>query len=90
MHLHYVDRESYRQKDKPVFITELQKEFGKFYLIPEGGTNTLALKGTAEIIDTKQDYDAIYVPIGTAGTISGIINSIFLKKSHFRPNIKDN
>ena len=76
MHLLYVDRGTYRRKDTPEFVAELREEFGKFHLVPEGGTNALALKGSAEILDPGQDYDAIFVPIGTAGTISGIINGI--------------
>lgn len=75
MQLHYIDRELYRQKETPAFIKQLRAQFGACYIVPEGGTNELALKGTAEIIEPKANYDAIFVPIGTAGTISGIIKS---------------
>lgn len=48
----------------------------KYYIIPEGGTNKLALKGTQEILnDSFKDYDYACVSIGTGGTISGIIAS---------------
>ena len=46
------------------------------YIIPEGGTNSLALKGTQEILDViEKAYEYICCPVGTAGTISGIIAS---------------
>jgi 1-aminocyclopropane-1-carboxylate deaminase len=58
-------------------IESLKKKFGIFYLLPEGGTNLLALKGCAEIIDEIDiDYDIICVPVGTGGTLAGIITGL--------------
>ena len=47
------------------------------YIVPEGGTNLLALQGTSEILDFAKniDYNNICCAIGTAGTIVGIIAS---------------
>jgi len=75
MKLHYVSREAYRNKTEPSFIEQLQNLFGDFYLIPEGGTNELAVKGCSEfarqlISETKFDY--LCLPVGTGGTIAGI------------------
>ena len=44
--------------------------------MPEGGTNELAIKGCEEIL-TNQDkiFNFVCVPVGTGGTISGLINS---------------
>src|SRR5687768_10992986 len=50
MQLHYLDRETYRQKQEPEFLAELAQQFGRAFLIPEGGTNCFALKGCEEII----------------------------------------
>jgi len=44
MDLHYLNRTTYRQKSSEEFIGSLQEKFGAFYLIPEGGSNTLAVK----------------------------------------------
>ena len=76
MKYHFVSREAYREKETETFIKNLKNEFGEFYLIPEGGTNELAIKGCQEIL-TEQDseFDFITCPVGTGGTISGIINS---------------
>jgi 1-aminocyclopropane-1-carboxylate deaminase len=77
MLFYFVDRTSYRIKEDPVFIENLHKKFGNFYLIPEGGTNELAIKGCEEIItaDDKDFFTHITCAIGTGGTFSGLINS---------------
>lgn len=77
MQFKFIDRKSYRLKHTTEFVEQLQDEFGDFYLVPEGGTNELAVEGCEEILnreDTKFDY--ICCAIGTGGTISGVINSL--------------
>jgi 1-aminocyclopropane-1-carboxylate deaminase len=75
MRFEFVSRENYRDKTSEAFINNLKDKFGDFYLIPEGGTNTLAIKGCEEIL-TKTDkyFDYICCAVGTGGTISGLIN----------------
>lgn len=80
MQLEFVSREDYRQKDSESYIEKLRQKFGDFYLVPEGGTNELAVKGCEEILTEEDDFfDYICCAVGTGGTISGIINS---SKSH--------
>lgn len=76
MQFEFVSRESYRSKHEENFISDLKSRFGDFYLVPEGGTNELAVKGCQEIL-TVEDAKFNYVccAVGTGGTISGIINS---------------
>jgi 1-aminocyclopropane-1-carboxylate deaminase len=77
MQLKFISREEYRLKSEVSFIENLKQKFGSFYLIPEGGTNDLAIKGCQEILTTEDaDFDYICCSIGTGGTISGIINSV--------------
>ena len=79
MQLHYLSREKFRQKDSPEILSELRVQFGPFYLLPEGGTNHLALMGCRELAtEIKQDFpDAlpnyICLPCGTGGTLAGLI-----------------
>lgn len=81
MQIHYVNRSEYRRKREEDFISDLRKQFGHFYLLPEGGTNQLAIKGCIEIInDIKIDYDYICSACGTGGTLSGIICGLAGKK----------
>lgn len=76
MRLHFVPRGQYRFKAESDFLKELEHRFGAFYLIPEGGTNALAVKGCAEILTTQDaSYDYICCPVGTGGTVAGIISS---------------
>ncbi|WP_044405098.1 1-aminocyclopropane-1-carboxylate deaminase/D-cysteine desulfhydrase [Lacinutrix sp. Hel_I_90] len=72
----FISRTDFRNKEDAHFISELQNEFGDFYLIPEGGTNALAVKGCEEIL-TKPDasFDYVCAPVGTGGTLTGLINS---------------
>lgn len=82
MKLHYVSRELYRKKNDADFIKDLHTQFGDFYLIPEGGTNELAVKGVTEFAQTLgSDFNYLCVPIGTGGTLAGIINSISPNKT---------
>jgi len=76
MQFKFVSRSTYRDKESPDFLLALQAEFGNFYLIPEGGTNDLAVKGCEEILTTEDaPFDYICCSVGTGGTIAGIVNS---------------
>lgn len=76
MKLQYVSREEYRNKTDEVFIQNLHNEFGDFYLIPEGGTNELAVRGVTEFgsgLINEAEFDYICLPVGTGGTMAGIV-----------------
>ena len=76
MKFKFVSRTDYRKKETAEFLSRLKKEFGDFYMIPEGGTNHLAVKGCEEILTSRDAvYDVICCSVGTGGTIAGIINS---------------
>lgn len=78
MRFKFVTRTAYRTKTSASFLAELTSEFGNFYLVPEGGTNLEAVKGTAEILQEEDViYDYIGCAVGTGGTIAGIINASF-------------
>ena len=76
MLFYFISRELYRNKTSIDFKDDLKNKFGDFYLIPEGGTNKLAVQGCEEIL-TEEDYQYNYICccVGTGGTISGLINS---------------
>ncbi len=74
MQLHYISREEYRHKSDPAFLDELQEKYGKAYLLPEGGTNLLAVKGCTEIVaDMPVAFSHICCAMGTGGTLAGIV-----------------
>lgn len=72
----FESREEYKNRHEMEYIETLRQKFGAFYLIPEGGTNDLAVKGCKEILtENDAEFDYICCCVGTGGTISGIINS---------------
>jgi 1-aminocyclopropane-1-carboxylate deaminase/D-cysteine desulfhydrase-like pyridoxal-dependent ACC family enzyme len=76
MQLDFVSREAYKLKDTIAFYESLKKQFGTFYLLPEGGTNNLAINGCEEILGERtKEFDVICVSVGTGGTLAGIVNS---------------
>lgn len=80
MHLHFVSRADYHRKETADFITELRARFGDFYGIPEGGTNELAIRGTAEIMPEIVEQlgfapDYVCCAVGTGGTMAGLLQS---------------
>lgn len=75
MKLHFVSRKDYRNKASQSYWDQLIQDHGECYIIPEGGTNELAIKGCEEILtDDDESFDYICCAVGTGGTISGLIN----------------
>ena len=76
MKLHFVSRDEYRRKQQPEYLAELARQFPEHYVIPEGGTNALAIQGCQEILkDSDAQFDVICCAVGTGGTISGLIEA---------------
>lgn len=77
MDLHYMPRWRYRQKESAEVTEELDSLFGRFYLLPEGGTNQLAVQGCREIVEEiDRPYNLICCACGTGGTLAGIISGL--------------
>tara|TARA_R110002049_G_scaffold19876_17_gene74041 strand:- start:7755 stop:8693 length:939 start_codon:yes stop_codon:yes gene_type:complete len=77
MKFHFVSRELYRQKTSFGFIEKMKNKWGDFYLIPEGGTNGLAVDGCQEILTSEDaEFDYVCSSVGTGGTIAGLIKSL--------------
>ena len=71
MKFRFVSRENYR--DKEDLTKNLLEEFPESCIIPEGGSNELAVKGVQHMlnIETKQ-FDYLCSAVGTGGTLAGI------------------
>ncbi|MGK0499239.1 MAG: 1-aminocyclopropane-1-carboxylate deaminase [Oceanicoccus sp.] len=77
MHLHYVSRTEYRQRHQPEFQQQLAAQFKQSFIIPEGGSNSLGVKGCQHIVEHIQHrladtYDVIALPCGTGATLAGV------------------
>lgn len=76
MQLYFISRSDYRLKNEISFQDKLRTQYGNVLILPEGGTNELAIKGCEEILgEHTQGFTHIAAAIGTGGTISGIIKS---------------
>ncbi|SHM37805.1 1-aminocyclopropane-1-carboxylate deaminase/D-cysteine desulfhydrase, PLP-dependent ACC family [Cyclobacterium lianum] len=76
MQLYPMSRAAYREKEDPKVLEQLQNRFGNVYVIPEGGTNALAIKGTSQILNTLDtEKDILALPVGTGGTFAGLLAS---------------
>ncbi len=74
MQIHYIDRQTYQQKHTDPFIQQLTAQFGHFYLLPEGGSNALAVQGCAEILaDLPEPVDYVCCACGTGSTLAGLL-----------------
>lgn len=73
MRLTYLDRTTYRQKHTPEVVAPLHEQYGDFYLIPEGGSNELAVRSCRDVPgEVDIDFDVICCAVGTGGTLAGI------------------
>ena len=73
MTLHFLNRELYSQKNEDSFHVYLENNFGKHYLIPEGGNNKEGVLGCTEIMKPEWEYDYIFCACGTATTYAGLL-----------------
>ena len=71
MDFQFVTREMYKDKDSLTRI--LEKEFPTALIIPEGGTNELAVEGIQFMLtEETKSFDYLCTAVGTGGTIAGI------------------
>ncbi len=75
MELEFVERSTYSKlRENP---ENLKKKYPGCYILPEGGTNELAIKGCKELVDEiDMDFDVIALPIGTGGTFCGVLAGV--------------
>lgn len=79
MRLVFVNRDLFNLYKTTLTVPDyLQKEVEESgFLLPEGGTNQLAIKGCEEIISEIEDsFDICCTAVGTGGTFLGLLNSL--------------
>ncbi|MEO6285148.1 MAG: pyridoxal-phosphate dependent enzyme [Dyadobacter sp.] len=80
MKLRFVSREEYKQRNSLSYLYELVQKLDHPFLIPEGGTSGLGLKGVAEMVTEVQEQlgtspDFFAVAAGTGGTAAGLLSA---------------
>jgi 1-aminocyclopropane-1-carboxylate deaminase len=77
MRLHFVSREHYMQRGDPQFLKSLQAQFGKSYIIPEGGNNAAGRSGAGEMAALiPEGTTHVCLPVGTGTTFAGLRNCL--------------
>lgn len=77
MQLVYLDRSTYRAKHTPAVQDVLRRTWDEPYVLPEGGSNALAVLGCAELpAEIGSDVDVVCCPVGTGGTLAGIAGGL--------------
>jgi len=75
MRLHFVDRSTYRDKTDPATLARVLRaaDAEDAYVVPEGGSNTLAVRGCRALGEELADRaDVVAVACGTGGTLAGL------------------
>lgn len=72
MKLHFVTRADYREKEK--LNSQLTSIYGRFYTVPEGGSNEAGIIGVSLFASQlPRNFDYVCCPIGTGATFTGVI-----------------
>lgn len=78
MELHFVDRKNYRLRGDGDYLASLAQKHPDYTIVPEGGSNSLALAGVGEVItelNKQMTFDTLITPVGSGGTLAGLINA---------------
>lgn len=72
----YIPSEEYRLRYDTAYLNRIQSRFPGYWIIPEGGSHPLALKGMAEVLEESRQihpfFDHIFTPVGTGATLAGL------------------
>lgn len=85
MQLEFVSRQQYRLRDDPDFVLSLKKRYPDALILPEGGSNELAVKGCQLLMQQINEYcpqqiDIVSVACGTGGTFAGLVSGLEMQQ----------
>lgn len=76
MKLHFVSRSAYKEKEDSEEILTIINQYPSYSVIPEGGANTLAIKGVSDIqLELSKQINnpySIITAVGTGATLVGL------------------
>jgi 1-aminocyclopropane-1-carboxylate deaminase len=76
----FVDRKTYQLRDDKTYLASLAEQYPNAMFIPEGGSSEFALAGVADIFsELTQRYDYVLTPVGSGGTLAGLIHGAMNK-----------
>ena len=68
-----VSRKTYRERSEPEYLQQLAQNYPDALIIPEGGTNSNAIRGVAELAQNLPKHDYLLTPTGSGGTLAGLL-----------------
>ncbi|AXT39397.1 pyridoxal-phosphate dependent enzyme [Alteromonas sp. BL110] len=81
-HIEYVNRITYKKRNDSAYLDELKLEFPNAIVIPEGGSQALALQGIKDMVDEIEvDFDFIITPVASGATLAGIVSALNKRNS---------
>ena len=87
MTCHFVDRKTYRRRFDKDFLAELRQQYPNHFIVPEGGSNELAIQGVSEIateLALQTEFDTLLTPVGSGGTLAGLILGDYLQEKQHK------
>jgi len=80
----FLNRSEFKKIRTKDYLQNLSKEEPNSYIIPEGGSNNLAIPGSGEIVteiveQLGHEPDYIVMDLGTGGTFAGVLNTLPIK-----------
>jgi len=78
MSFRFIDRKTYKKRHESDYLNEIKHQFPDYWIIPEGGSNELALDGVGDIIDElnqQASFDTLILPTGSGGTLAGLVSA---------------
>ncbi len=87
MELVFISREAYQRKSFNEFLADWRRQYGDFYLIPEGGAGVLgasgmSLSGRALEEQLKGDYTSACIACGTGTSLAGLAAGLVAAGRH--------
>ena len=78
MKLHFVTRKEYQKRADLGYLQQLQLQFPEAIIVPEGGSNALAIQGVKELcheikMQTDKRINHVLTATGSGGTLAGLI-----------------
>lgn len=76
MRFQFVSRSDYRQRNQADWLAKWHAAYPNYYVIPEGGSNELAITAMADVIaqinDQCPDWTHLLCAVGTGATLAGL------------------
>lgn len=77
MQLIFLNRQEYRKRNDASFLQTLQERYPNAFILPEGGSNALAVLGFESLMQNLQEqcpqWTHLYTAVGTGGTLAGLV-----------------